>query len=53
MRHNLLADYMASVERAVTALSDIYVEQYREEWLTPMRGNLRIRILKSAPHPKS
>jgi len=47
MRHNRLADYLAAVERAVTALSDIYVEQYQEEWLTPARVNLRIRLLAS------
>lgn len=44
MRHNGLVSYLQAVEQAVTALSRVYVEHYQEEWLTPTRVNLRIRI---------
>lgn len=44
MRHELLTEYLQAVEQAVTALPNGYVEQYQEEWLTPMRINLRIRV---------
>lgn len=39
-----LARYLESIETAIVALRSAYVEQYREEWLTPDRANLRIRI---------
>jgi len=44
MRHELLTEYLEAVEQAVTALANGYVEQYQEEWLTPARINLRIRV---------
>ena len=39
-----LASYLEDIESAVCKLSDVYVEQYEEEHLTPNRVNLRIRI---------
>ena len=39
-----LASYLKDIESAVRKLSDVYVEQYEEECLTPNRVNLRIRI---------
>jgi Family of unknown function (DUF6516) len=44
MLHEALADYLDRVERAILRCSDIYVERYIEEILTPERVNLRIRI---------
>jgi len=39
-----LVRYLEDIESAVCKLSDVYVEQYEEEHLTPDRVNLRIRI---------
>ena len=39
-----LIRYLEDIESAVCKLSDVYVEQYEEEYLTPDRVNLRIRI---------
>jgi len=39
-----LVRYLEDIESAVCKLSDVYVEQYEEEYLTPDRVNLRIRI---------
>ena len=44
MRHDVLVGYLQAVEQAITDLPSIHVEQYQEEWLTPMRINLRIRV---------
>ncbi len=44
MLHEALAGYLDRVERAILRCSDIYVEHYIEEILTPERVILRIRI---------
>jgi len=41
---DVLIRYLEDIESAVCKLSDVYVEQYEEEHLTPDRVNLRIRI---------
>ena len=42
--HSLLAEYLKTVEAALGALHEAYVEHYLEELLTPVRANLRIRV---------
>lgn len=44
MRHKLLADYLEEIERALSEISEAYIENYVEEILTPERANLRIRL---------
>ena len=44
MQHRLLADYLASIEHALSELSGAYIESYVEEILTSERANLRVRI---------
>ena len=31
MLHKLIADYLADIEKTMSALDNVYVEQYREE----------------------
>ncbi len=42
--HSLLDEYLKTVEAALGALREAYVEHYLEELLTPLRANLRIRV---------
>lgn len=44
MQPNILLDYLAQIEQAILQYSNIYVERYEEEILTPKRANLRIRL---------
>jgi hypothetical protein len=44
MQHNILSDYLNTVEQAVLTITDAYIENYVEEILTPTRANLRLRI---------
>jgi hypothetical protein len=44
MLPNILLDYLAQIEQAILQYSNIYVERYEEEILTPKRANLRIRL---------
>ena len=44
MLPNILSDYLAQIEQAILQYSNIYVERYEEEILTPKRANLRIRL---------
>jgi hypothetical protein len=44
MLHDILVQYLRSVENAVRGLANSYVERYEEEHLTSNRVNLRIRI---------
>lgn len=44
MLHDILVQYLRSVENAVRRQADSYVERYEEEHLTSNRVNLRIRI---------
>ncbi len=44
MLPNLLSDYLERVEQAIQPCSNVYVERYEEEVLTPNRVNLRIRL---------
>lgn len=40
----MLSDYLAQVEQAIQEYSNVYVERYEEEFLSPTRANLRIRL---------
>ncbi|MDP5017078.1 MAG: hypothetical protein NWQ43_07220 [Dolichospermum sp.] len=42
MLPNILSDYLNQVEQAVLMYSNVYVERYEEEILTPNRANIRI-----------
>ena len=44
MLHATLESYLYEIEQAVESLTDVYVERYEEEIITPERINLRIRI---------
>ena len=44
MLPNILSDYLDRVEQAIQKCSNVYVERYEEEILTPKRANLRIRL---------
>jgi hypothetical protein len=44
MQPNILSDYLDRVEQAIQQCSNVYVERYEEEILTPKRANLRIRL---------
>ncbi len=44
MLHELLAAYLARVERTIQECRQVYVEHYVEEVLTPERINLRLRL---------
>lgn len=44
MRHSVLSEYLAKVERAVLDCHSAYIERYLEETLTSERVNLRIRL---------
>ena len=44
MLRDLLVNYLKAIENAVSALTDVHVERYEEEILTPERVNLRLRI---------
>jgi hypothetical protein len=46
MLPNILSDYLDRVEQAIQECSNVYVERYEEEILTPKRANLRIRYRK-------
>ena len=50
MLPNLLSDYLERVEEAIQEFSNVYVERYEEEVLTPNRVNLRIRLRFSQKH---
>jgi hypothetical protein len=39
-----LSKYLNEVETAFSKLPSGYIERYEEEWLTPERINLRIRV---------
>lgn len=39
-----LHDYLAQIQRTVSAFSEGHVEEYREQLLTTTRANLRIRL---------
>ena len=41
---NILSDYLNQIEQAVLMYSNVYVERYEEEILTPNRANIRIRL---------
>jgi len=41
---NILSDYLAQVEQAIQQCSNVDVERYEEEVLSPKRANLRIRL---------
>jgi hypothetical protein len=44
MPANPLSKYLNEVEAAFRKLPSGYIERYEEEWLTPKRVNLRIRV---------
>ncbi len=44
MPHDALLTYVKEVETAIGALREAYVELYEEEFLTPDRVNLKIRV---------
>lgn len=44
MPHDVLAEYLKEVEKAIGHLPDVYVELYEEEILANERVNLRIRV---------
>ena len=50
MLPNILSDYLAQIEQAILYSSNIYVERYEEEILTPKRANLRIRLRFNQTH---
>lgn len=50
MRHRLLAAYLSEVEQSILGCRTAYVEVYREEVLTEMRANLRIRLRFNQGH---
>ncbi|AFZ25769.1 hypothetical protein Cylst_3640 [Cylindrospermum stagnale PCC 7417] len=50
MLPNILSDYLNQLEQAVLLYSDVYVERYEEENLTPNRANLRIRLRFNQTH---
>ena len=47
---NILGDYLAQVEQAILQSSNVYVERYEEEILTPKRANLKIRLRFNHTH---
>lgn len=50
MLPNILSDYLNQVEQAVLLYSNVYVERYEEEILTPIRANIRIRLRFNQTH---
>ncbi len=50
MLHEVLADYLDRVDRAILQCHNAYVEHYTEEILTSGRANLRIRIRFEQDH---
>ncbi|MBK1987950.1 hypothetical protein A0J48_010425 [Sphaerospermopsis aphanizomenoides BCCUSP55] len=50
MLPNILSDYLNQVEKAILLYSNVYVERYEEEILTPNRANLRIRLRFNQTH---
>lgn len=40
----ILTDYLNQIEEVITHLKNVYVEYYREEFLTTERANLKIRL---------
>ena len=44
MLPKVLANYLALIERAILQGSNVYIERYEEEILTPQRVNLKIRL---------
>jgi hypothetical protein len=50
MRHRLLAAYLSEIEQSIVDCRAAYVEAYREEILTEMRANLRIRLRFNQGH---
>ena len=50
MLPNILSDYLDRVEQAIQKCTNVYVERYEEEILTPIRANLRIRLRFNQTH---
>ena len=50
MLPNILSDYLNQVEQVVVLYSNVYVERYEEEILTPNRANLKIRLRFNQTH---
>ena len=50
MLPNILSDYLNQIEQVVLLYSNVYVERYEEEILTPNRANLRIRLRFNQTH---
>ncbi|MEA5577863.1 toxin TumE [Anabaena sp. UHCC 0451] len=50
MLPNILSDYLNQIEQSVLLYSNVYVERYEEEILTPNRANLRIRLRFNQTH---
>ncbi|MCL1475001.1 toxin TumE [Argonema antarcticum] len=47
---NYLSDYLDRVEQAIQQCSNVDVERYEEEILTPNRANLKIRLRFNQTH---
>jgi hypothetical protein len=50
MLPNILSNYLERVEQTIQQCSNVYVERYEEEILTPTRANLRIRLRFNQTH---
>jgi hypothetical protein len=50
MLPSILFDYLERVEQAIQQCSNVYVERYEEEILTPKRVNLKIRLRFNQTH---
>jgi len=50
MLHDLLGQYLETVEGAIKELENAHVERYEEEILVDRRANLRIRVRFSGGH---
>ena len=50
MLPNILSDYLDRVEQTIQQCSNVDVERYEEELLTPTRANLRIRLRFNQTH---
>lgn len=44
MPPNVFSDYFDEVETAIKSIRDCHIEKYEEEFLSPERANLRVRI---------
>lgn len=40
----ILTDYLNEIEKVITDFKNVYVEHYREEFLSPQRANIKIRL---------